>query len=756
MKTALAILTIFTSITLHAQQPANIAAEGPLVTAVDPYIGTGAHGHTFLGASVPFGAIQVGPTNINKGWDWCSGYNYSDSVVKGFAQNHLNGTGIPDLCDVLIMPYTGAVRTEPGSQDNPTSGYASHYDHQHEIDRPDYYAVWLKDYHVKVELTATERVAFHRYHFPKGEPGHIIIDLFQGNFDTGWQHPKVYGYLKRLNDSTLIGWRNSSQWAHDRRIYFAIRTSIPLTDFTILNGDQPTNATELQADTVKGLINLPETTTTVSLKIGVSNVSSEGALANIVAEIPGWDFAHIAQKGNAKWEAALSKITVEAADPTQRKIFYTALYHTMIAPALYNDHDSSFRGADRKVYPHAKFNNYTTFSLWDTYRTLNPLMTLIQPERVNDIINTMLAIYQQQGKLPIWHLQGRETDCMVGYSAVPVIAEAYLEGYHGFDPNLALEAMKASSTRNDYGMKYLKQEGYIPADKEGESVSKALEYAVDDWCIARVAASLHKSADETYYDKRGQDFTRYFDPTTKFMRPVLADGSWRTPFDPFIPTDYTEGNAWQYTWLVPQNVEKLISLMGGDKPFVTKLDSLFTVTGSLGADAPPDISGLVGMYAQGNEPNHHIPYLYDFAGYPWKTAEKITRITREMYTAKNDGLCGNDDCGQMSAWYVMSALGFYPVNPANGIFVFGTPLVKKAELKVGKNTIFTMQTVNFGPSNIYIQRATLNGAPYRKSYIDYQQIKAGSTLCFYMGEHPNPNFGAAPADRPQSNPAGRP
>jgi predicted alpha-1,2-mannosidase len=757
MKFFLSFLASLSLLTAKAQTAqAQHPAEGPLLTAVDPYIGTGAHGHTFIGASVPFGAVQVGPTNINKGWDWCSGYNYSDSIVKGFAQNHLNGTGIPDLSDILIMPFTGAVRTEPGTQTDPNSGYSSRYDHQHEIARPAYYSVWLKNHHVKVELTATERVAYHKYHFPKDRPGHIIIDLFQGNFDAGWQHPKIYAYLQRINDSTLLGWRNSSQWAQDRRIYFAIRTNITLKNLTLYKGDQPTDATELEADSVKAVIPVDPKTTTASLKIAVSNVSSEAALANIDAEIPGWDFTAIVKKGNAKWEAALSKITIDAANQNQRKVFYTAFYHTMIAPALYNDHDSSYRGTDKKVYIHASFNNYTIFSLWDTYRTLNPLMTLIQPERVNDIVNTMLAIYQQQGKLPIWHLQGRETDCMVGYSAVPVIADAYLKGYHGFDADLALEAMKASSTRDDYGMNYLKQQGYIPADKERESVSKALEYAIDDWCIARVAASLHKPADEAYYAKRGDYFTRYFDSTTKFMRPVLADGNYRTPFSPFQSIhewgDYTEGNAWQYTWLVPQNVEKLIALMGGDKPFVTKLDSLFTVTGSLGSDASPDISGLVGMYAQGNEPNHHIPYLYNFAGYPWKTAEKVTRITREMYTAKTDGLCGNDDAGQMSAWYVMSALGFYPVNPANGVFVFGTPLVKKAVLKVGQGTTFKMEAVNFDPGNIYIQRATLNGAPYRKSWIDYRRIKSGATLRFYMGAHPNPNFGAAPADRPHSDP----
>jgi len=761
MKQLLCLLACCTALSAIAQTtPSALAQKEPvLVSFVDPYIGTGAHGHTFLGASVPFGAVQVGPTNFNKGWDWCSGYNYSDSVVVGFAQNHLNGTGIPDLCDVMIMPFTGKARTEPGSQNNPAAGYASHYDHNHEIARPNYYSVWLKDHHVRVELTATERVAFHRYHFPTDRQGHIIIDLLQGNFDTGWQHPKAYACLQKLNDSTLIGFRNTSQWAQDRRIYFAIRTSIPLTGLSMLNGTRVVTSDSVQADTVKALISFDKmrhAPAEVMLKIGVSNISGQQALANIAAEIPGWNFDDIVRQGNDKWEQALGKIKIEAADPVQRIVFYTALYHTMIAPALYNDHDGSYRGTDGKVYWHAPFNNYTIFSLWDTYRTLNPLMTLIQPERVNDFVNTMLAIYQQQGKLPIWHLQDRETDCMVGYSAVPVIADAILEGFHGFDANLALEAMKASSTRDDYGMNYLKQMGYIPADKERESVSKALEYAVDDWCISRVAEKLGKTGDEKYYAQRARLYNRYFDTTTKFMRPVLADGSFRTPFNPFNSIhewgDYTEGNAWQYTWLVPQDVESLIRLEGGDKAFVTKLDSLFVVTGDLGSDASPDISGLVGMYAQGNEPNHHIPYLYDFAGYPWKTAEKISRITREFYTAKNDGLCGNDDCGQMSAWYVMSALGFYPVNPANGVFVFGTPLVRKAVLQVGVggDKRFTMETVNFGEKNIYIQKVTLDGQPYSKSFIDFKQIRSGATLRFYMGDKPNLAFGAAPADRPTS------
>ncbi|HXB96172.1 MAG TPA: GH92 family glycosyl hydrolase, partial [Puia sp.] len=561
MKLVLSLLVSLAVFTLSAQTPPKESA--PL-SYVDPYIGTGAHGHVFLGASVPYGAVQAGPTNINKGWDWCSGYHYSDSVVKGFSQNHLNGTGIPDLCDILVMPFTGAVRTEPGTQKNPASGYSSHYDHRHEIARPAYYYVWLKDHHVGVELTATERVALHRYHFPNDRPGHIIIDLFQGNFDAGNQHPKVVGYLQKLDDSTLIGWRNSSQWAQDRRIYFAIRTNFITKDFTLLNGDKPVSDGTLQADTVKALFATPHAGATVMLKIGVSNVSGENALANIAAEIPGWDFEDIVLKGNEKWQQQLHKIDIVPEDAEQRKIFYTALYHTMIAPALYNDHDSTYRGTDGKVIEHAPYNNYTIFSLWDTYRTFHPLMTLIQPERVNDFVNSLLAIYSQQGKLPIWHLQGRETDCMVGYSAVPVIADAWLKGFRGFDANLALQAMKASSTRDDYGMKYLKEGGFIPADKEEEAISKAMEYAIDDWCIARMAGRMGRQEDEATYAKRSQLFTRYFDPSTRFMRPVLSDGSFISPFNPFLPRNYTEGNGWQYTWLVPQDPEGLIRLLGGD------------------------------------------------------------------------------------------------------------------------------------------------------------------------------------------------
>ena len=722
-----------------------------LVSYVDPYIGSSAHGHVFVGASVPFGAVQAGPDNINKGWDWCSGYHYSDSVVKGFSQDHLNGTGIPDLGDILIMPYTGTARTIVGSQENPDSGYAAYYHHRDEVVQPAYYALTKSD-GVKVELTASERVSFHKYSFPKHVPAHIIIDLQQGNYSSRMTTDKVSGYLEKADDYTLVGWRKSSGWAADRRIYFAIKSNMPLRNFVIYNGDQIYNGNALEARVVKGLVSFSTIEGPVLLKVGLSPVSSQNALANIKAEIPGWSFDRVVKEGDRKWNKILSLVQIETKDEVLKKIFYTALYHTMIAPALYNDVDGSYRGADKKIYPKASFNNYTIFSLWDTYRTLNPFLAIVQPARTGDFINSMLAIYEQQGKLPIWHLQGNETNCMVGYSAVPIIANAYLNGISGFDPSLALEAMKASSNRDDFGMKYSKERGYIPADKEVESVSKAMEYALSDWCIAQVAKKLHHDDDYLKYSRRAKYYRRYFDTATHFVRGVMLNGTFRTPFNPvtfdYKAYDFTEGTSWQYTWLVPQDVEGLIQLMGGDEAFVTKLDSLFTIKENLGADAPLDISGLIGLYAHGNEPNHHIPYLYAFAGQQWKTAERVREITTEMYTAKPEGLCGNDDCGQMSAWYIMSALGFYPVNPANGVFVLGSPLINKAVINTGNGKTFTVIASNNNAVNKYIESAMLNGRPYNKSYILYNDIVQGGELKLVMGPSPNKDFGKFPGNRP--------
>ncbi|RFS23024.1 glycoside hydrolase family 92 protein [Chitinophaga silvatica] len=724
------------------------AKESQLLANVDPYIGSGGHGHVFVGASVPFGAVQVGPTNIVKGWDWCSGYHYSDSVVVGFPQLHLSGTGIGDLGDVLIMPYTGAVRTEKGTQTNPTSGYGSHYSHDREIARPGYYAVQLDDYNIKVELTASERVGFHRYTFPKQGQSNIIIDLNEG---IGWDAP-VETFIKKVDDYTLEGYRYSKGWAADQRVWFTIKSSAPIKKFLVFDNNTAKEGTEVKAKQAKGVIVFEKSPGEVKLKVGISPVSSANALANITAEIPDWDFTKVVNAANAKWEKELSRIQISTKDAAARRVFYTAFYHSMIAPALFNDHNGAYRGTDKKEYSNPGFNNYSVFSLWDVYRSWAALNTIVHPEKVSDFVNTMLTIHKQQGKLPVWHLMGNETNCMVGYHAVPLIADAFLKGFKGFDANTAFEAMKTTSNRDEFGLKYVKELGYIPADKEYESVSKAMEYAIDDWCIAAVAKKLGKQEDYEYYKKRAGYYKNYFDSSIKFVRPRLSDGSFKTPYDPFNSVhekgDFTEGNGWQYTWLVPQDVEGLIQLMGGDEAFTRKLDSLFTAKGDMGAEASSDISGLIGMYAHGNEPSHHVTYMYAFSGYQWKTAEKVRQVMKEFYFDQPEGLAGNEDCGAMSSWYIFSSIGFYPENPASGIYVIGSPLFDKSTMNVGNGKTFTVEAQNNSADNIYIQSITLNGKPYTKSYIKHSDLAKGGNMVIKMGNKPNLDFGKALADRP--------
>lgn len=720
---------------------------------VNPFIGTGGHGHTFIGASVPFGAVQAGPENSAKGWDWCSGYHYSDSLVIGFSQTHLSGTGIADLGDILVMPYTEPARMTSGAESNPNPVIASHYSHQNEKASPAYYSLKLDDYPVKVELTASERVAFHKYSFQTPGKGHILIDLRTGIYSS-WESPHAIGYLRKLNDSTLVGFRHSKGWAKDRRLYFAIRTSAKLKDFALYDDSLLVKTNGGESANLKGVISFDKAPEEVMLKIGISPVSSDNALANIDAEIPDWNFGKVVAQATEKWNKELNKIKIETPDATAKSIFYTALYHTMIAPALYNDHNGSYRGTDKKVYTQPGFDNYSVFSLWDIYRSWAPLSTIIHPDKVSSWISSLLAIYQQQGKLPVWPLMGNETDCMVGYHAVPLVADAWLKGYKGFDADLAYEAVKASSMRDDLGLKYVKDRGYIPADKETESVSKAQEYAIDDWCIAQMAKKRGNKEDYAYYVKRSLYYKNYFDSTIRFVRPRMSDGGWRTPYDPFNSIhetgDFTEGNGWQYTWLVPQDPKGLIRLMGGDSVFVIKLDSLFHVTGDMGAHASADISGLIGMYAHGNEPGHHISYLYSFAGYPWKTAEKVRQIMKEFYTDQPDGLAGNEDCGAMSSWYIFSSLGFYPVQPAGGVYILGSPLFKKASIQLPDNKQFIVETVNNSPANIYIRSVELNGKPYRKSYITHSDILQGGRLKIVMDDHPDYTFGKLPLSRPPS------
>jgi len=718
---------------------------------VDPFIGTGYHGHVFLGANVPFGGVQAGPVNYVKGWDWCSGYHYSDSIVTGFSQLHLSGTGIGDLGDVMVTPYTGEIKSSPGTEKNPLEGYASLYSHNDETARAGYYSVLMKKYGIRVELTATERVAFHKYTFPESKDAHIAINLTSG---IGWDQP-VKTFLKKTDPQTYIGYRFSTGWAKDQRLWFAIRTSKPIETLSLFDEDKAVTGDSARGVKIVGVLNLSTSNDEeVMLKIGISPVSVENALANINAEIPGWNFDNVVAEAKDKWNKELGKIAVKGENESDLRTFYTALYHSFTHPVLFNDHNGDYRGTDKEVYHNPGFVNYSIFSLWDTYRAEHPLFTLIEPERVPDLVNTMLNIYKQQGKLPVWHLMGNETDCMVGYSAVPVIADAVFKGFKGFDADLAYEAMKVTSMRDDYGLKYLKEKGYIPADKEKESVSKALEYCISDWCIAQMARKLGKNDDFEYYSKRAESYKQYFDQKRQFMRAKLDNGKFREPFSPFRSIhewgDYTEGNAWQYTWLVPEDVEGLIKLFGGDKPFLTKLDSLFIVQGDMGKDAPADISGLIGQYAHGNEPSHHVTYLFAYAGEQWETAEKTRLIQRTLYTDKPDGLCGNEDCGQMSAWYVFSSMGFYPVNPAGGAFVFGSPLFDQVTISLPENKQFTVNAVNNSDQNIYIQSVKLNGEPYTRSYITYKDIMSGGTLEIEMGPQPNKQFGAATADRPKS------
>ncbi|KAB5339513.1 glycoside hydrolase family 92 protein [Bacteroides salyersiae] len=710
------------------------------VAYVDPYIGTGGHGHTFLGVTAPFGAVQIGPNNINKGWDWCSGYHYSDSIVIGFSHLHLNGTGCSDTGDILFMPYTGKARTQPGTQQDPLSGYASYYSKDNERALPGYYEVLLKTHRTKVELTASDRVAFHRYTFPKDVEKHVMINLKDANGD---DRP-TDTYLEQINDTVIRGYRYSTGWSKKQQIYFSAVFSQPV-HLTLYHDSVQVAGNRLQGLDVKGNVAVAPVVEELGVKVGISPVSMENAMDNIGQEIKDWNFENIVAETTGKWNAELSKLQVETTDTVAKRIFYTALYHAFMQPIMFNDCSGEYRGTDKNIYGDPGFTNYTVFSLWDTYRAAHPLYTLVQPERVPDFINSMLAIYEQQGRLPVWHLYGSDTNEMIGIQSVPVIADAILKDVKGFNYERAYQAMKASMMSDYKGLSYVTDLEYIPADKENESVAKGLEYAIADWGVAQVARKLGKTEDYEYFSKRALAYQNYWDKDTHFFRGKNRDGSWVTPFNPVHSTHrndaYCEGNGWQYTWLVPHDVEGLISLFGSKEAFVSKLDSLFLVNEDLGDAASPDISGLIGQYAHGNEPGHHTVYLYSFVGQQWKTAEKVDYILSHMYSDLPDGLQGNEDCGQMSSWYVFSALGFYPVNPSDGMYVFGRPIFDKVVLKLPENKVFEIRANNNSAENKYIQSIELNGQPYNKLDISHADIMAGGTLVFTMGNRPNEQFG---------------
>ena len=728
-----------------------ITSNKGLIEYVDPFIGSGGHGHVFVGATVPFGGVQVGPTNFNKGWDWSSSYHHTDSIVKGFCHLNVSGTGMSDLGELTIMPATGELKYNAGNQDNHMSGYSSLYRKNTEINTVGYYKVDLERYDINVELTASERVGFHRYTYPNSDNSRVIIDLGEGSADRPTET-----YLKKIDDTTFEGYRFSSGWARDQREYFTLVISKPVKDFILYDGGNKHDSDELKGEFVKGFLEFEtKKNEEIYVKMGVSTVSSKNALENLNAEIPHWDFDKVKLEAENKWNQELSKINIKTEDLKRKRVFYTAMYHTMIAPNLYQDVNGEYRGTDKVVYKDTTFTNYTLFSLWDTYRAAHPLYTITHPERVSDMVNSMLKIFDHQGKLPIWHLRGNETNTMPGYSGIPVVIDASMKGFEGIDLEEVFEAVKESATGDhEPGVKKLMELGYIPGDYMVESVASSMEYAIGDWAIAQLAKKLNKDEDYNYFMKRSKAYKEYFDNETRFMRGKLTDGSWRNPFDPVRAehrvNDYCEGNAWQYLWLVPQDPEGLIELLGGDEKYTEKLDELFSMSSELGEEASMDITGMIGQYAHGNEPSHHTTYMYAYSGQPYKIADKVRYINNELYTDKPDGLSGNEDCGQMSAWHIFSSLGFYPVNPSNGAYVFGSPLFDKASIALPENKKFTIIAKENSDQNIYIQSVELNGKDYKYSYITHKDIVQGGELIFNMGPKPNKNFGKEKEFRPQS------
>ncbi|MGD8538021.1 MAG: GH92 family glycosyl hydrolase [Candidatus Aminicenantes bacterium] len=719
--------------------------EASLTRFVDPFIGTGGHGHAYPGASLPFGMVQLSPDTRLTGWDGCSGYHISDSVIYGFSHTHLSGTGVSDYGDILLMPVVGPLKLERGSDEDPDSGYCSRFLHEKEEASPGYYRVFLEDYGVGAELTCTERVGFHKYTFPEGDQSYFLFDLTH-------RDRVLESQLRIVGDSQVEGMRRSQQWAQDQHVYFVAQFSKPFESFGISQDDKITSdLREVAGTKLKAYVQYStKKNETIYVKVGISAVSIDGARKNLETEIPGWDFSAIVKSAEHKWNQALSKIQVEGGTEEQSIIFYTALYHSLLNPNLYMDVDGLYRGMDLEIHRAEDFVNYTVFSLWDTYRATHPLFTIIEPERTVDFIKTFLKQYEHGGRLPIWELAANYTGCMIGYHSIPVIADAYMKGIRSYDAEKALEAMKHSADLDHLGLEYYKSLGFIPADKESQSVSKTLEYAYDDWCIAQMAKDLGQEADYKRFIKRAQYYKNMFDPDSGFMRAKM-NGQWFFPFDPAeVNFNYTEANSWQYSFYVPQDISGLIQLMGGKEKFAEKLDGLFAADPQTSGRLQPDITGLIGQYAHGNEPSHHMAYLYNYANQPWKTQERVREIMLKLYSVQPDGLCGNEDCGQMSSWYVLSALGFYPVCPGNVQYVIGTPLFPEARIDCGKGKTFVIRANNDPARNIYIQSATLNGEPYKKSYVLHEDVLAGGELIFEMGAQPAWEWGSQEDDIPIS------
>lgn len=702
---------------------------------VNPKIGSGGHGHVFVGANMPFGMVQLGPTSIPQAWDWTSGYHDSDSTVIGFSHTHLEGTGIGDLFDVTVMPVIGKVTYARGEEpvENATAeqiaeaqatGMWSYADRSKEIAKPGYYSVPLTRYGITAEMTATARVGFHRYTFPASDEAAVVFDLENG----GCWDKAVRTIIEEVDSVTVQGMRISSGWAKEQRVYFYAKFSKPFESFEELGLYGRANFKTTEGEQIL-------------LKVAISPVDVNGAIANMDVELPHWGFDETVKAADKAWNRELSKVKIQTADADARTVFYTALYHTMIHPAMFNDVNNDYCGSDGNIYRTANFTNYTIFSLWDTYRAQMPLMTVLHPEKVNDMANTMIAIHQQQGKLPVWHLWGNETDCMVGNPGVVALADILVKGFDGFDKEEAYKALKESEMLGERGQDLRMKYGYIPADKGfNESVAYDMEYAIADGAMAEAAIYMGKEDDYCYFAERSHSFRNYFDPETLFIRGRNSDGTWVEPFDPYTSNHradvYCEGNAWQYTWLAPQDYDGLVALYGSTDKFVERLDTLFVAKEEIAGDeASPDISGLIGQYAHGNEPSHHIVYFYAMAKQPWKTADLVDTIFDQFYFDDPNGLAGNEDEGQMSAWYVLSSFGFYQVEPALPRFWFGKPAFEKAEIAVAGGK-FTVIADGLSPENKYIQSITLNGQEYKLPYIKFEDLSKGGELVFKMGSEP--------------------
>ena len=745
------------------------------VDAVNPFIGTAGAGHTFPGAVTPFGMIQLSPDTQTKffkdSYPWAAGYQYNDSTILGFSHTHFSGAGHSDLGDVLVQPIAGDVRTEPGEIDKPRSGYRSRFSHDTEKAEPGYYSVLLSDYGVLAELTATDRVGLHRYTYPSDQPAHVLVDLRHVIYTA--QGKVLWSRIRLRPDGTVTGFRETRGWAHARQLYFAMRFSQPIKGHSFQNFEEPKpeynpdfgRPGRTRIDPVyldgRGLVAVFDfgtlETPELLVKVSISSVSEKNAIKNLDTEAPNWNFDAQRTAATKAWSTALSVIDIDAAEP-MRQMLYSSLYHSFMAPSLFMDVDGSYRGPDQDVRRAEGFQFHSTFSLWDTYRALHPLLTILRPETQNrDFVRSLIASWHASpdGVLPVWQFHGQETWTMIGYHAVPVIADAYLKGITGFSADEALEAMIASASDPIYGgLEHYMKMGWVPADLEREGASKTLEYAYDDWTIARMAQKMGRPDVASRFDARAAYWRNVFEPKTGFVRARNADGTFREPFDATAAgyySDYTEGNAWQYTWYTPQDTAGLIRLMGGNKPFIAKLDALFDAKVDPSKFAHvEDITGLIGYYAHGNEPSHHVGYLYVYAGQPWRTQERLKQIVESQYKAEPNGLSGNDDLGQMSAWLIFTALGFYPVTPASGEYVIGRPFVNRALLHLSNGKEFKIVTDKLSPENVYIGAVELNGVPLKRPFIRHSEIMEGGELRFTMQAKPNKSWGTEPQSRPYS------